>query len=73
VVSEAKLRAIKLPTLVLWGEVDPLLEPAAGKKFAAAIPGARLVVYPHVGHLPQIEVPAASAHDVAAFLGTILN
>jgi len=54
-------------------EVDPLLEPAAGKKFAAAIPGARLVVYPHVGHLPQIEVPAASAHDVAAFLGTIPN
>ena len=72
-VSEAKLRAIKLPTLVLWGEVDPLLELAAGKKFAATIPGARLVVYPHVGHLPQIETPAASAHDVAAFLGTIPN
>ncbi len=33
-----------------------------------AIPGARLIVYPEVGHLPQIEIPKRSAADVAAFL-----
>lgn len=70
---QGRLHTIKVPTLVLWGEADPLIELAAGKNFAAAIPGARLKVYPHVGHLPQIEVPAASVHDVAAFLGTIPN
>ncbi len=73
VAIEARLRTIKVPTLVLWGKGDPLIELAAGKKFVSAIPGARLIVYPHVGHLPQIENPAASAHDVAAFLGTIPN
>jgi pimeloyl-ACP methyl ester carboxylesterase len=59
---------IKAPTLILWGESDPLIEPAAAKKFAAAIPGARLITYPDVGHLPQIEIPQRSAADAAAFL-----
>jgi len=27
-----------------------------------------LVLYPHVGHLPQIEIPQRSAADVAQFL-----
>jgi pimeloyl-ACP methyl ester carboxylesterase len=62
--------SIKVPTLVLWGESDPLIEPAAAKKFAAAIPGAKLITYPRVGHLPQIEIPQRSAADVAAFLKT---
>jgi pimeloyl-ACP methyl ester carboxylesterase len=59
---------IKAPTLILWGENDPLIEPAAAKKFAAAIPGAQLITYPKVGHLPQLEIPQRSAADVAAFL-----
>jgi pimeloyl-ACP methyl ester carboxylesterase len=71
--NEETLHKIAVPTLVLWGAVDPVVAVSSGKKFAAIIPGARLVIYPHVGHLPQIEVPAASAHDVAAFLGTIPN
>jgi pimeloyl-ACP methyl ester carboxylesterase len=45
-----------------------LIEPAAARKFAAAIPGAQLILYPQVGHLPQIEIPQRSAADVAAFL-----
>jgi pimeloyl-ACP methyl ester carboxylesterase len=60
--------SIKVPTLILWGESDPLIEPAAAQKFAAAIPGAKLITYPKVGHLPQIEIPQRSAADVAAFL-----
>jgi pimeloyl-ACP methyl ester carboxylesterase len=64
---------IKVPTLVLWGEADPLIEPAAARKFAAAIPGAQLIVYPKVGHLPQIEIPQRSAADVAVFLKAALK
>jgi pimeloyl-ACP methyl ester carboxylesterase len=59
---------IKVPTLILWGENDPLIEPAAAKKFAAAIPGAKLITYPNTGHLPQIEIPQRSAADAADFL-----
>jgi pimeloyl-ACP methyl ester carboxylesterase len=64
------LSTIKVPTLVLHGESDVLIEPASARKFAAAIPAATLITYPQVGHLPQIENPLHSAADVAAFLET---
>ena len=63
---------IKVPTLVLYGESDPLIEPASARKFATAIPGATLITYPRVGHLPQIEIPQRSAADAGTFLGTVL-
>lgn len=63
-----QLSTIKVPTLILWGESDPLIEPNAAKKFAAAIGGSKLITYPEVGHLPQLEIPRRSAADVAAFL-----
>jgi pimeloyl-ACP methyl ester carboxylesterase len=70
-VSTAQLlAAVKVPTLILWGESDPLIEPAAAGKFAAAIPGSKVIMYPHVGHLPQFEIPQRSAADVAEFLGS---
>lgn len=47
----ARLRA---PTLVVHGEHDPLVPVAAGRATAAAVPGARLVVVPGLGHtLPE--------------------
>jgi pimeloyl-ACP methyl ester carboxylesterase len=64
------LGAIKVPTLVLHGESDALIEPASAGKFAGAIPGAKLSIYRQVGHLPQIEIPRRSAADVASFLET---
>jgi len=66
--SAAALGQIKVPTLVINGENDVLVEPASARKFAVAIPGAKLILYPKVGHLPQIEIPERSAADVAAFL-----
>jgi pimeloyl-ACP methyl ester carboxylesterase len=62
------LGTIQVPTLILHGESDVLIEPASAVKFAAAIRGAKLITYPQVGHLPQIEIPKRSAADVAAFL-----
>ena len=68
--TPALLGTIKVATLILHGENDLLIEPASAHKFAAAIPGAKLVLYPQVGHLPQVEIPARSAADVAEFLQT---
>jgi len=67
------LRDVHVPTLVLHGENDPLVEPASAHKFVAAIAGARLILYPNVGHLPQIEIPQRSAADVAEFLTTAVH
>jgi pimeloyl-ACP methyl ester carboxylesterase len=66
--SEAVLGRIHVPTLVINGADDVLVEPSSARRFAAAIPGAQLILYPQVGHLPQIEIPQRSAEDLAAFL-----
>lgn len=39
-----------LPTLVVHGGADPLFPPAHGRALAAAIPGARLLELPGMGH-----------------------
>jgi len=52
-----RLGDITVPTLVLWGESDRIVEPAYGQAYAAAIRGARFVVLPATGHMPQMETP----------------
>jgi pimeloyl-ACP methyl ester carboxylesterase len=68
VASETVLAKIAIPTLVLHGDQDVIIKPEAGRKFAAAIPGAKLIAYPDAGHLPQVDIPDRSAADVATFL-----
>lgn len=49
-----RLRSVAVPTLVLHGEDDSLVQPDGGRATATAIPGARLVTYPGMGHdLPR--------------------
>ena len=49
------LRGVELPFLVLHGEADPLVTLSGGQATAEAVPGAKLVTYPGVGHdLPEI-------------------
>ena len=48
------LRALTIPTLVIHGEDDPLVQVDGGRATAKTVPGARLVVIPGMGHdLPQ--------------------
>lgn len=46
----AELRRIAAPTLVVHGDRDPLVAPSGGRATAAAIPGARFVEVPGMGH-----------------------
>ena len=48
------LRDLSVPTLVIHGEDDPLVQVDGGRATADAVPGARLVVVPGMGHnLPE--------------------
>ncbi len=48
------LQAITAPTLVIHGDQDPLIPPSGGRATARAIPGARLMLVPGMGHgLPE--------------------
>lgn len=54
---KARLAAIDVPALVLWGEADRIADSDYGRAYAAAIPGARFVLLERTGHVPQIETP----------------
>jgi pimeloyl-ACP methyl ester carboxylesterase len=68
-----RLHAVKAPTLVIHGTVDPLVHPSGGKDTAASIPGAKLVMIEGMGHAlpipmwPQIvDAIAQHAHGARA-------
>ena len=63
------LAAIKVPVMIMWGEEDSLIPVSSARWFAHAMPAAKLVIYPGVGHIPMEEVPERSAADVKAWLG----
>ena len=57
---------LRVPALVLHGSDDPLLRPAAARRTAKAISGARLVILPGVGHYLPAEVYPQIAREVRA-------
>lgn len=64
-----RLAQIRIPTLVIHGDCDPLLPYANGKFLAANIAGARLSTYAGVGHLVTIEAAERLNREVSEFLG----
>lgn len=64
-VSTATLR---LPTLVIAGEMDGASPPDLVRATAALIPGAAFHIIPGAGHLPPVESPAAYAALLSPFL-----
>jgi len=60
-----RLASVTTPTLVLHGEADPLVRPAAGEATAKAIPGARLVTIPGWGHDFPLEMVDRLADEIA--------
>ena len=53
------LAGLRIPALVIHGQQDPVIRPKGGRATAAAIPGAKLVTYPGMGHdLPRALWPS---------------
>ncbi len=71
-----RLHAVKAPTLVIHGTVDPLVRPEGGKDTATSIPGAKLLMIEGMGHAlpipmwPQI-IDAIDQHAHAASAKTM--
>jgi pimeloyl-ACP methyl ester carboxylesterase len=63
------LRDLHKPVLVMCGDADPVLRPRASRDTAAAIPGARLVILPGVGHA----LPPAVWPTIAQEMRTLAN
>ena len=62
--------AESLPTLIVWGEADPVIPVAHGRAAHRAMPGSRLELLDGVGHFPQLERPFEFARLLAEFVAT---
>jgi pimeloyl-ACP methyl ester carboxylesterase len=66
-----RIRALQLPTLILWGGRDRLIPPRYGEQFHLDIAGSRFVTFPALGHVPQEEDPRATVAVVREFLAEV--
>ncbi len=64
-----KIKTLKQPTLIIWGEKDLLIPVENARKFAADLSNSQLVIYPELGHVPMEENPQETVKAVKAFLG----
>jgi pimeloyl-ACP methyl ester carboxylesterase len=65
----ARLRALRVPTLVIHGADDPLVHVSGGRATAAAIPGAELVVLDGMGH----DLPRELWSELAGRIGGLVE
>jgi pimeloyl-ACP methyl ester carboxylesterase len=56
--------AAAMPTLIVWGDRDPLIPVAHARTAHEAMPGSRLEIFPGAGHYPH-------RHDPARFVSTL--
>jgi pimeloyl-ACP methyl ester carboxylesterase len=63
-----ELRAVRAPTLLVWGERDSLVPARVAKQFLAELPHGRLHVVPRAGHVPMDEAPEEVAGAILGHL-----
>ncbi|MDK3256080.1 alpha/beta fold hydrolase [Blastococcus capsensis] len=61
-------RGLRMPTLVVWGSRDRLVDPALAPRLAAAVPDSRLMVIEGVGHVAMLEAAEPTARAVLAMV-----
>jgi pimeloyl-ACP methyl ester carboxylesterase len=59
-----------LPTLIMWGDKDPIIPVQHAHDAAELMPGCRLEIFEGVGHFPHVEAPARFVDVLTDFLAT---
>ncbi|WOF45684.1 alpha/beta fold hydrolase (plasmid) [Sphingopyxis indica] len=63
-----ELAKVRVPTLIVWGRHDRLIDVSCVAVLEAGIADSRAHVFDHVAHVPMIEDPKATAEVQRAFL-----
>jgi len=63
-----RLEEIAIPTLIVWGGDDQVIPTAAAFSYQRRIPHARLEIFEHTGHVPQMERPGRFNRMLEEFL-----
>jgi pimeloyl-ACP methyl ester carboxylesterase len=60
--------AQRVPTMILWGERDPIIPVHHGRAAHALIPGSRFEAFPNAGHFPHRTDPRAFVRCLSEFV-----
>ena len=69
--SSDLLSSIAVPTLVIAGDEDAIINITESRSMQEAIPGSTLVTLPRTGHLGNLEAPGAWSTAVDTFLASL--
>lgn len=65
---ESDLPKIKANTLILWGDMDRLIDVSCAKPLEKGLPKSKTVIIKNCGHLPMLEKPEETARYYLEFL-----
>ena len=69
-----RYRDIRVPTVVISGEIDKTVTTNIhSRPFAKAVPNAKLIVLPDVGHMVQNAAPELVISEIEAMIGEIMQ
>jgi pimeloyl-ACP methyl ester carboxylesterase len=60
--------AADVPTLLIWGEKDPIIPAKHGRAAQSEIPGSRLELFPESGHFPYKSEPVRFVETLSEFI-----
>ena len=60
--------AEEVPSLVIWGERDPIIPARHGERAAGEMPGSRFELFPGAGHFPMLHDPERFAEVLEDFI-----
>lgn len=59
---------LSVPTLVLWGRNDEILDPKMAERIPEQVPGSQLVYVDRCGHSPHLEQSGIVASHILEFI-----
>ena len=64
----AKIPAIEVPSLIIWGDKDKIVPVEHAAKFHRDLPNSHKIIYENCGHVPQIEMAERFKADFVEFV-----
>lgn len=66
-------RDLTMPTRIVWGDQDRILNPSGAKILDTLLPDSSVLLLKGIGHAPMIETPELVAQDFDAFVHSTAN
>ena len=64
----ARYDEVTVPTLIIWGNEDPVISVSLGRRLHRELPNSEFITIPKCGHIPQEECPTQTFESMKFFI-----